>query len=365
MNCPVFPVSKQLSSFFATTFAKSRSLWCVCAVVSAILGRIADADTLHESPFAVDQFDSRHLLASKSQYAPPLTKAFYHCALKFKTVEELEDEWREHFDLIRKSNGVIEDDFAFCHNMPIEDFVSLANRLATINYRVTRVRPYVVDSKEYVAAVWRRDYVEWRFYMTRTLEQIHARNEEFTKESFMPIDVGSQGGGKYFYAIWRKTKDAESAKSAYFGLNDEQFRRAAKAIADDRRDVVVHQKLTNHLGQGIHCLIHEPAKDSDAYSSFEGDARAYAASLDPKLYQLDLSMFTAGGKPAYLAQGFKGGQWKTHSIFEQSFSTHFKLCKEQISEKNGRVPRVINVRMVGGKAIASSIWVQPDDPTVD
>lgn len=282
----------------------------------------------------------------------------------FKTVEALEPEFGEHFDLIRKSHGVIEDEFAYCHTMPIEEFVSLANRLATINYRVTRVRPFASSTGEYyVAAVWRRDRIGWYFYVGKKLKEIREFHAEREEMAYMPIDVGSYSGGAAYYAIWRKVDDPDMRTTAYFGLSDAEYAATLRRLAGERRVMILHQKVTNSSGRGLHCLVARPAVDSDAHASFEGDARAYAKALAADSYQLDLSMVATRGRLGYLAQTVKNEKQRTHVLFEKSLAEHFKLCKEHAAD--GLLPRVLNVRVVRGKPIASSVWVSRDDPMID
>ena len=63
---------------------------------------------------------------------------------------------------------MVDEHFAFCQTLPLEEFRSVAEQLGESGYRPIRLRPYDDGSVVRVAAAWTRDGRESRLSIGQT-----------------------------------------------------------------------------------------------------------------------------------------------------------------------------------------------------
>ncbi len=63
---------------------------------------------------------------------------------------------------IETRDGIVAERFAFCQTMPLDEFLTTAEALRASGYRPCRFRPYADGQAVRVAAVWTRDWRDWR-----------------------------------------------------------------------------------------------------------------------------------------------------------------------------------------------------------
>src|SRR5262249_30436797 len=63
---------------------------------------------------------------------------------------------------IESAQGMLDERFAFCQAMPLDEFLTTAEALRQSGYRPVRFRPYFDAELVWVAAVWTRDGRRWR-----------------------------------------------------------------------------------------------------------------------------------------------------------------------------------------------------------
>ena len=118
---------------------------------------------------------------------------------------------------IKSAHGLLEQRFAFCQTMPLDDFIQVAEALRQSGYRPTRFRPYASKEGVNVAAVWTRDGREWQLLQGLTADEIRQRDEELRADDFIPVDVAGYTTGKdgelveKYGGIWaRRTADEDA-----------------------------------------------------------------------------------------------------------------------------------------------------------
>ncbi len=90
---------------------------------------------------------------------------------------------------IQEATGLLHDRFAFCQDMPLDRFLTICATLRMSRYRPLRVRPYQRDTAIFVAAVWKRDPLDWQVVCGLAQAEIMARDEQLRAEGFRAIDV--------------------------------------------------------------------------------------------------------------------------------------------------------------------------------
>jgi len=111
---------------------------------------------------------------------------------------------------IESAQGMLNERFAFCQTMPLDEFVTTAETLRKSGYRPNRFRPYADGKSLRVSAVWTRDGRPWRMTHDQTADEIRKTDEQNRKEGYLPVEIAgylAAGGdeGKptsRFAALW-------------------------------------------------------------------------------------------------------------------------------------------------------------------
>ncbi len=90
---------------------------------------------------------------------------------------------------IEAADGIMNERFAFCQTMPLDEFASTAEALRTSGYRPVRFRPYADGRTLQVAAVWTRDGRSWRMASGLTAQDVRQQDDRNRKDKLLPVDV--------------------------------------------------------------------------------------------------------------------------------------------------------------------------------
>lgn len=120
---------------------------------------------------------------------------------------------------IESASGLVEERFALCQTMLLDDFAQVAEKLRASGYRPTRFRPYAAGDSVQVAAVWTRNGREWQLAHSLSADEIIKRDEELQVEDLMPVDVAGyvatleEGPVEHYAAVWvKRATDDENAR---------------------------------------------------------------------------------------------------------------------------------------------------------
>jgi len=121
---------------------------------------------------------------------------------------------------IESAQGMVDDRFAFCQTMPLDEFLTSVETLRKSGYRPIRFRPFADLQEVRVAAVWARDGRNWRIGSGLSPEQASGQADKSKNDEFLPVDVagyvaaGEDGKPTDRYAaIWvEKTRPDEEAQ---------------------------------------------------------------------------------------------------------------------------------------------------------
>jgi serine/threonine protein kinase/formylglycine-generating enzyme required for sulfatase activity len=159
------------------------------------------------------------------------------------------------------AQGFLDDHFAFCQTMPLDELLSLAERLRKSGYRPVRFRPYADDRVVRVAAVWTRDGRSWRMASGLTRDEIERRDEKNRTEKFLPVDVAGyvprSSDGKpsdRFAAIWLESGEAGEDTRMKAGLTLAELQSAQKQLK----------------AAGMVPVTTQAARAADAYTRYSG-----------------------------------------------------------------------------------------------
>jgi hypothetical protein len=87
---------------------------------------------------------------------------------------------------IEAAQGQLEERFAFCQAMPLDEFLTTALALRPSGYRPVRVQPFADGPAVKVAAAWTRDERKWRIASGLAAGEVYPRDASHRRENFIP-----------------------------------------------------------------------------------------------------------------------------------------------------------------------------------
>ena len=168
----------------------------------------------------------------------------------------LEDSWTEPSSAVhaqvQSAHGLIHERFAFCQDMPLQQFLAVVESLRASGYRPTRVRPYVnlyADSGDYkvkspeldqevrIAAIWTRDSKRWQLQvklsksgflaLDTTVKENHLQLTDIAR---LPTEVPSRGS--QYVALWSESALRDEERRAIVDVNEEELWTAIAELAE-------------------------------------------------------------------------------------------------------------------------------------
>ena len=191
-----------------------------------------DPETLTELVLAADAVSDKSLFPVLQHHRQPAVQ-------KLETIldQRLEPDWRDApldagwtqptIDVrvrIESAHGFIADRFAFCQDMPLPQFLEVAELLRASGYRPTRVRPYLpaltvklekttdpleqgVPRALQVSAIWTRDAKRWRIDSGLKRSDLPSPDAPAAKDSLLLTDIAvlpstEKSAEAQFIALW-------------------------------------------------------------------------------------------------------------------------------------------------------------------
>ena len=111
---------------------------------------------------------------------------------------------------IEAGEGILDDRFAVCQTMPLEEFAEVVESLRASGYRPLRFRPFAHRTAVLVSAVWTRDGRDWRLTCGMSNEEAIRRDEQLRSEGFAAVDAtgyvakGTERAITKFGIVWVK-----------------------------------------------------------------------------------------------------------------------------------------------------------------
>jgi formylglycine-generating enzyme required for sulfatase activity len=135
---------------------------------------------------------------------------------------------------LEAAQGWLDERFALCQTLPLEQFDRLADGLRQSGYRPVCFRPYGAEQAVQVAAVWTRDGRDWQRAHGFSAAELRRQDAAWQKQGYLPHDIagyllteeGKKSSPRYA-ALWSKP-DATTVKAQlYVGVAAGAAHRAA------------------------------------------------------------------------------------------------------------------------------------------
>ena len=138
---------------------------------------------------------------------------------------------------IESAHGFLDDHFAFCQTLALDEFLSLAEGMRKSGYRPMRFRPFADGNKVLVAAIWIRDGRGWRMAAGLSGEKARELDEKNRAEKYLPVDIagyvanGAPGNtSDRFAAIWIESGQPGEDAQMQAGLSAAELQAAQNRL---------------------------------------------------------------------------------------------------------------------------------------
>jgi len=192
--------------------------------------------------------------------------------------------------------GLIDERWAFCQTLPIDEFEGLAERLRAAGYRPSCLRPYVAGDRPRVAAIWRRDGAAWRMALGLTADETVERDRQLQADGFAPCDVAGYRSGREndsparFAVLWVQQKGEAEGRRLRVDRPD------GGAPDGEEGHPTVLQRYAGPNGEPRYAGIWRDAP-GQGESSWEWDLAEPGDASDEESWQVDVSVARADAHP--------------------------------------------------------------------
>jgi tRNA A-37 threonylcarbamoyl transferase component Bud32 len=299
---------------------------------------------------------------------------------------EVRGELRQEIEV---AEGLLAPRWALCQALPLERVQAVTEGLRRSGYRSIRCRPYAVEKRVQVAAVWVRDGRAWEMAHDLTAEAVRQRDREQQKRQLRPVDVaGYLDKGRERYAVlWVKTDPKEDVR-LYVGVSDQGHRAAWQPLRKDELQPSTLHTFT--LANGDHrfsSIWRKPAPagqsvwDSNEHNyatqAALGDMIALDVSLAAALREVSGEAVAWVGGARWPALAWRSrqpvlaqptlryaGTWQASATREPvavgglAPAAHLARCQEQAAQ--GYRPAALSVAVLeSSQPVVASVWHRP------
>ncbi len=148
--------------------------------------------------------------------------------------------------IVRRARGLIEERFAYCLELPLDELLGVCQTLQPAGYRPMRVRPYMADGEVLAAVLWARDGRGYELLGAASADEISTKQAELA-EGWVPVDVAgyvspSQGetGPDRYTAVWEASQGSRIKSRIYVGTEDPRIAADAQPDAPELVCVSFH-----------------------------------------------------------------------------------------------------------------------------
>jgi serine/threonine protein kinase/formylglycine-generating enzyme required for sulfatase activity len=201
---------------------------------------------------------------------------------------------------IEDAGGMVEERFALCQTLPLEQFDAVAAGLGQAGYRPLQFRPYAAGKTLLAAVVWTRDGREWQAGHGLTAEEVRRQDAACRAKGLRPTDVAAYGAPQERYAVlWTKPAADEEDAQVYVGVADGDEHKAAWEPLKDKGYLPRTQVEAGDKGQRRHCGVWVKLRKpwADAGYSVRLNQAGYEQNLLEGKLQVDVRLMPAVPPP--------------------------------------------------------------------
>lgn len=274
-------------------------------------------------------------------------------------------------EAIETADGMINEAFAWCGSLPLDQFLPLSERLDTYGYRPEAVRPYHSfrpgEGEPRVAVIWHRDFKPWEWEKFPTPEEAREHDSKMRESGLYANDlaairVGPAGGQLQYSVLWTPLHEDVLDASMYIGVTEQDHMEKGWGPLNDGAYVPrANFKLRHPDGDDRYSSVRWKTIIQPAYADAWNDTYDdFEYRILDGWHHVDLRLNPPGDfnyEATYGSIWWNSGKVESRSILRADLSTHRQQAKD-LADDNFR-PVSISVVDDVDAPIVCSVWHRP------
>ncbi|WDQ14725.1 bifunctional serine/threonine-protein kinase/formylglycine-generating enzyme family protein [Rhodopirellula sp. P2] len=344
---------------------------------------LTPADPLLKDLLIVAEKDQFELLLSVAKTDPRSISQFLNEELKQRARPTWTDAGKQEpfpeinvelKDEITGMQGLVGEAFAMVQRCPWDDFESLARSMQPFGFRPECVRVYEKDQDSCVAAVFKRDGLDWRFTGDEDRESVEETQQAMRDEGFYPCDVTAVPVGvvnteseptqmlQKYGVLWTERPPGVIDSRIYLGLSGSEHQ--AKGWEPLLHSGFVpksnlkrrHPSGSDRYSSVRHRLVAPPMTE-DAWNE---SPYGFQTRVTLGKYQTDIRLNPRGefdeDTLSYAAVWWNGGAFESKTLERLPAEDHWRESKGLAAAGY----RLASLSLVeDGESVAASVWLRP------
>ena len=282
----------------------------------------------------------------------------------------LEPDTPEADESIRQSledaGGMLTPSLAMCQQLPLKEFVPLAEKMTECGYRPESVRSYQTDGQSFVAAVWHRDGRAWKFTRDVGSDEVNIRSQDLKEQGLLPNDVtlilsrDDDRENVEYGVLWISMDESVIDSKIYVGVKEEDHASHWGPLNDGKFVPKSNLKFIHPDGEPRYCSVRKKMLLHPTYDDAWHDVQAdYEARILDGWQQIDVRLNPEGGVESDLswaATWWNGGIYESQTPNLLDLQEHLETCRKLAAQGF----RPVNISVVDHDGlIAASVWHRP------
>ncbi|PHQ34944.1 bifunctional serine/threonine-protein kinase/formylglycine-generating enzyme family protein [Rhodopirellula bahusiensis] len=276
---------------------------------------------------------------------------------------------------VASMHGFVDQNFVMIQQCPLEEFESVARLLQPFGYCPECVRAYTKDNRQFLAAAFQRNGLDWKFTLDVNRESVEAFQQSMRAEEFYPCDVTAiptlsdsdeieaSDSLQEYGVLWTELPTGTIDSRIYLGLTESEHQpKGWEPLIQigfvpktnlKRR----HPSGSDRYSSVRHRLVSPPmAEDTWNDSPYSFQSRILLAK-----YQADIRLNPPGefdeDTISYSAVWWNGGTHESKTLERLPFAEHLTESKQLAADDF----RLISLSLVedGDEIVAASVWHRP------
>lgn len=185
---------------------------------------------------------------------------------------------------IEQAHGMLAERFAYVQDMPLEQFLEVAESLRASGYRPTRVRAWQWQQSPRIASILTRDGKPWRIESNLSAKELPKIEDPAVKEDLVLDDLcalpTTEGGDPRFLALWSKSAMDDEERRVLVDATEDELSKINNELSKTHGAMRIAVRTTPQGERRYTAIFFSQQKSSSMYWRHEGGNLLFRPQID-------------------------------------------------------------------------------------
>ncbi|MBU6239527.1 MAG: SUMF1/EgtB/PvdO family nonheme iron enzyme, partial [Planctomycetes bacterium] len=166
---------------------------------------------------------------------------------------------------IEQAHGMLAERFAYVQDMPLEQFLEVAESLRASGYRPTRVRAWQWQQSPRIASILTRDGKPWRIEANLSAKELPKVEDPAVKEDLVLDDLcalpTTENNDQRFLALWSKSATDDEERRVLVDATEDELNKVFNALSKTHGAMRIAVRTTQQ-GERLYTTIFSSEQES-------------------------------------------------------------------------------------------------------